>query len=122
MQITGAQKRRVALFFIFGAFIVISIVALLVGNRLLKREKCFHTRFTNVSVAGLGEGASVKFQGMDVGNVSQISVDPLNTAVIRIDFCLKPGIPIREGTSAQLGNIGITGLKFVELTGGGKGK
>ncbi|HRZ78582.1 MAG TPA: MlaD family protein [bacterium] len=122
MQITKAQKRRVAIFFIFGTVIVILITALLVGNRLLKREDCYYTRFTDISVAGLTEGSSVKFQGMNIGHVSEISIDPENTAVVQIGFCLKPGVPIKEGTAAQLGNIGITGLKFLELQGGGTGK
>lgn len=122
MQITKAQKRRVAIFFIFGAVIVILITALLVGNRLLKREDCYYTRFTDISVAGLTEGSSVKFQGMNIGHVSEISIDTENTAVVQIGFCLKPGVPIKEGTTAQLGNIGITGLKFLELQGGGTGK
>jgi phospholipid/cholesterol/gamma-HCH transport system substrate-binding protein len=122
MQITTAQKRRVAIFFIFGAGIVVLITALLVGNRLLKREDCYYTRFTDISVAGLTEGSSVKFQGMNIGHISEISIDPENTAVVQIGFCLKPGVPIKEGTMAQLGNIGITGLKFLELQGGGTGK
>ncbi|HNW82343.1 MAG TPA: MlaD family protein [bacterium] len=121
MQITTAQKRRVAIFFIFGAGIVILITTLLVGNRLLKREDCYYTRFTDISVAGLTEGSSVKFQGMNIGHISEISIDSENTAVVQIGFCLKPGVPIKEGTKAQLGNIGITGLKFLELQGGGTG-
>lgn len=122
MQITTAQKRRVAIFFLFGAGIIILITALLVGNRLLKREDCYFTRFTDISVAGLTEGSSVKFQGMNIGHIASISIDSENTAVVQIGFCLKPGVPIKEGTMAQLGNIGITGLKFLELQGGGTGK
>jgi len=122
MQITGAQKRRVAIFFLFGIGIIISLTAILVGNQLLKREDCYHTRFTDISVAGLTEGSSVKFQGMNIGHVAEISIDPDNTSVVEIGVCLKPGVPIKEGTKAQLGNIGITGLKFLELKGGGTGK
>jgi phospholipid/cholesterol/gamma-HCH transport system substrate-binding protein len=122
MQITGSQKKRVALFFIVGVLMFLSIVGVLVGNQLLKREECFYTRFKDVSVAGLTEGSSVKFQGMNIGHVSEISIDREDTSVVRIDLCLKPGVPVKEGTFTQLGNIGITGLKFVELQGGGKGK
>lgn len=122
MQITGAQKRRVAIFFIFGIGIVLLLTAVLVGNRLLKREDCYYSRFTDISVAGLTEGSSVKFQGMNIGHISGISIDHENTEVVQIEFCLKPGVPIKEGTTSQLGNIGITGLKFLELQGGGTGK
>jgi len=121
MQITSAQKRRVAIFFIFGIGVVLLLTALLVGNRLLKREDCYITRFEDMSVAGLSEGSTVKFQGMNIGTVSEISVDKDNTSVVQVAFCLKPGVPIKEGTKTQLGSIGITGLKFLELKGGGQG-
>ena len=59
---------------------------------------------------------------MNIGTVSEISVDRENTAVVQVAFCLKPGVPIKEGTKSQLGTIGITGLKFLELKGGGQGE
>ena len=122
MQVTSAQKRRVAIFFLFGIAVILILTALLIGNRLLKREDCYFTRFEDISVAGLSEGSSVKFQGMNIGTVSEISVDRENTAVVIVGFCLKPGVPIKEGTKSQLGTIGITGLKFLELKGGGQGE
>ncbi|MCK5808812.1 MCE family protein [bacterium] len=122
MQITGAQKRRVALFFIGGASFFLLLIALLVGNRLLKREDCYVSIFEDLSVAGLSEGSSVKFQGMNIGTVRDIQVDPNDTSKVHLHFCLKPGVPIKEGTTAQLESIGITGMKFLELKGGGKGK
>ena len=122
MQVTSAQKRRVAIFFIFGIAVILILTALLIGNRLLKREDCYFTRFEDISVAGLSEGSTVKFQGMNIGTVSKISVDKENTAVVEVAFCLKPGVPIKEGTKTQLGTIGITGLKFLELNGGGQGE
>lgn len=122
MQITSAQKRRVAIFFLFGIGMLLLLVAVLIGNRLLKREDCYFTRFEDISVAGLSEGSSVKFQGMNIGTVSEISIDKDNTAIVQVNFCLKPGVPIKNGTKTQLGTIGITGLKFVELKGGGTGE
>ncbi len=121
MQITKAQKRRVAFFFIFGISIFLLLVVVLVGNRLLKREDCYYTRLQDISIAGLTEGSTVKFQGMNIGHVRNISIDSDDTSIVQLDFCLKPGVPIKEGTVTQLGNIGITGLKFLELKGGGDG-
>ncbi len=122
MQITTSQKRRVAIFFLTGVALFIILTALLVGNKLLKREDCYYTKFTNISVAGLAEGTVVKFQGMNIGAISDISIDEANTSVVRLDFCVKPGVPMKEGTVSQIGNVGITGLKFLELKGGGQGK
>jgi phospholipid/cholesterol/gamma-HCH transport system substrate-binding protein len=121
MQITSSQKRRVALFFIFGAGVFILLAIVLAGNRLLKREDCYYTRLQDISIAGLTEGSTVKFQGMNIGHVREISIDRDDTSIVQLNFCLKPGVPIKEGTMTQLGNIGITGLKFLELKGGGDG-
>ncbi len=101
---------------------MIILIFLLVGNRLLKREDCYTTTFVNISVAGISEGSSVKFQGMNIGTVRSITVDRDDTSRVDVHFCLKPGTPIKEGTTAQLEGIGITGMKFLELKGGGKGK
>jgi phospholipid/cholesterol/gamma-HCH transport system substrate-binding protein len=121
MQITTAQKRRVAFFFIFGVGVFLLLVIVLIGNRLLKREDCYYTRLQDISIAGLTEGSTIKFQGMNIGHVREISIDRDDTSIVQINFCLKPDVPIKEGTMAQLGNIGITGLKFLELKGGGDG-
>lgn len=121
MQITSAQKRRVGIFFVMGIVFVFGFAAVLILDEVMKRRDCYYTEFKDVSVAGLSEGSSVKFQGMNIGSVAGISVNPDNTKIVRVDFCIKPDVPLREGTVAELGNIGITGLKFMELQGGGDG-
>ncbi len=120
MQITPAQKRRVAIFFIGGGALFVIVIGIIIGDQLLKREDCYYSNFRDVSVAGLSEGSSVKFQGMNIGSVRDIAIDEMDSAIIRIHFCLKPDTPMKEGTTAQLGSVGITGLKFLELKGGGK--
>lgn len=120
MQITPAQKRRVAIFFIGGVALFVIVIGIIIGDNLLKREDCYYSNFRDVSVAGLSEGSSVKFQGMNIGSVHDIAIDEMDSSIIRIHFCLKPGTPMKEGTTAQLGSVGITGLKFLELKGGGK--
>ncbi|MFO7736157.1 MAG: MlaD family protein [bacterium] len=121
MQITSGQKRRVGIFFIIGVVSVLGFAAVLIMDEVMKRRDCYYSEFEDVSIAGLSEGSSVKFQGMNIGSIANISIDPNNTKIVRVDFCIKPDIPLREGTVAELGNIGITGLKFMELQGGGDG-
>lgn len=121
MQITKKQKRRVAVFFIIGILVFVGTISVLVGQKLLKKENCYYTTFKELSVSGLTQGSSVKFQGMNVGQVKHISIDKDDTTIVRIDVCIKPDVAIKNGTYANLGSLGITGLKFVELKGGGKG-
>ena len=122
MQITKKQKRRVAVFFIIGILVFVGTISVLIGQKLLKKENCYYTTFKELSVSGLTQGSSVKFQGMNVGQVKHISIDKNDTTIVRIDMCIKPDVAIKDGTYANLGSLGITGLKFVELKGGGKGK
>ena len=70
------------------------------------------------SVAGLNIGSSIKYKGFDVGSVSEIKLNPLNSEEIQVDISIKKGTPIKEDNYASLGNLGITGLKYIELKGG----
>ena len=101
MQITKKQKRRVALFFIIGIVVFLGSIAVLIGKKLLKKENCYYTTFKELSVSGLSQGSSVKFQGMNVGQVKAISIDKNDTTVVRVDVCIKPDVAIKEGTYAN---------------------
>ena len=70
------------------------------------------------SVAGLNIGSSIKYRGFDVGSIKEIKLNPNNSEEIQIDITIKKGTPIKEDNFAVLGNLGITGLKYIELKGG----
>jgi phospholipid/cholesterol/gamma-HCH transport system substrate-binding protein len=53
-----------------------------------------------------------------VGTVADIAIEPDNIERIRVTLALRPGTPIKTDTIAALQPQGITGLSFVELTGG----
>lgn len=70
------------------------------------------------SVAGLSRGSGVTFNGLRVGEVSRLRLDPDDpnrvVALIQIDSTT----PVREDTRAQLEYQGLTGIANVSLTGG----
>src|SRR5690606_24105547 len=68
--------------------------------------------------SGLNIGSSIKYKGFEVGNVGEIKLNPNNSEEIQIDIVIKKGTPIKEDNYAVLGNLGITGLKYIELKGG----
>ena len=74
--------------------------------------------FFNESVSGLNTGSAIKYMGFQVGNVSEIKINPNNSEEIQINIQIQKGTPIKEDNYAVLGNIGITGLKYIELKGG----
>lgn len=70
------------------------------------------------SVAGLNLNAPVKLNGVDVGKVQQITLDPLDPARVNLLFALERGTPIKEDTVAIIKAQGLTGIAYVELSGG----
>ena len=70
------------------------------------------------SVAGLNLNAPVKYNGVDVGKVRQIRLDPGNPEQVNLLFAIERGTPIREDTVAVLKTQGLTGIAYVELSGG----
>ena len=72
----------------------------------------------NESVSGLKPGEPVKFHGVDVGVVKAMSLDPQDARRVLVDITLNKGTPVKTDTRATLKLKGITGLVFVELSGG----
>jgi phospholipid/cholesterol/gamma-HCH transport system substrate-binding protein len=70
------------------------------------------------SVAGLNLNAPVKLNGVDVGKVRGIQLDPTNPERVRLTFALERGTPVKEDTVAVLKTQGLTGIAYVELSGG----
>ncbi len=77
--------------------------------------------YTTESVSGLSVDASVKYRGVDVGSVGKISINPKNTKEIVILLKVKKGTPVTKGMKAELKYFGLTGLAYIELTGGKEG-
>ena len=70
------------------------------------------------SVAGLNLNAPVKYNGVDVGKVRAIELDHANPNRVNLLFAIERGTPIREDTIAVLKTQGLTGIAYVELSGG----
>lgn len=70
------------------------------------------------SVAGLNLGAPVKYLGVDVGKVDRIAIDAADPRQVRLHFLVLRGTPIKHDSVAVLKTQGLTGIAYVELSGG----
>ncbi|MEX6506663.1 MlaD family protein [Jiella sp. M17.18] len=70
------------------------------------------------SVSGLQQGSQVLFNGLPVGQVTSLRLDPNNPKVVVATTEVDPGIPIKDSTQANIGFQGLTGVGFIELKGG----
>ncbi len=73
------------------------------------------------SVAGLSLAAPVKYLGVDVGKVDRIEIDPGNPKQVRLHFLIRHGTPIQHDSVAVLKTQGLTGIAYVEISGGSAG-
>ncbi|MFV0480828.1 MAG: MlaD family protein [Campylobacteraceae bacterium] len=78
----------------------------------------FYRIDTKDSVAGLNEKAAVKVNGITVGEVSKLMLNEKNSEEVSIIVKIRSDVPIKEDTRASIQLQGITGLSFVQLSGG----
>jgi len=71
-------------------------------------------------VSGLNAQAPVRYRGVTVGKVTEIKFDKTDPRVILVKILVQTGTPLTQGTFAQLGSQGVTGLAYVMLDDNGK--
>lgn len=70
------------------------------------------------SVAGLTVGGDVTYNGVNVGEVTRIAIDPEDPSRVRVTIRVVHDTPIREDAQAVLEFQGLTGLSYVQISGG----
>lgn len=76
--------------------------------------------FMDESVSGLSRDSYVKYQGVEVGRVKEIALDPKNPEQVRLALDIVRGTPVKEDTVAALESQGLTGITTVNLRGGSR--
>lgn len=71
---------------------------------------------SHASVAGLGPGSPVNYQGVQVGAVRKIRLDPANRRQVDVLVAVDEDFPLPEGTYTTISSQGLIGNKAIELT------
>jgi phospholipid/cholesterol/gamma-HCH transport system substrate-binding protein len=104
---------------VFGAAFIGAVLWLSSGKPYGKSYDLYQT-YMHESVAGLNVNAPVRYRGVDVGRVRQIALAPDNVEQVQVTLAIESGTPVKVDTVAILSTYGVTGIAFVELTGGGR--
>jgi phospholipid/cholesterol/gamma-HCH transport system substrate-binding protein len=80
----------------------------------------YYTIYFPGSVTGLTLGGAVNYLGVPVGTVKNIKLDLDTPDRVNVLVGLKENISIREDSFASLELQGLTGYKFVQISGGSK--
>ncbi len=117
-MVSKATKIRLGIFIAIGSLLIIVFAAAVAGSRLVQKRDVYYIQFENYSVSGLQIGGAVNYQGIKVGRVENIRINPKDVTKIIITISVDAGTPIKQDTEAVLTLVGITGLKSVEIRGG----
>ncbi len=110
-----------------GAFVLVLGAALVAGVLWLaagvtgKQHYLSYRSVIAESVAGLNIDAPVKYLGVDVGKVRTIAIDPQNSRQVLLGFLIQQGTPVKQDSEAVLKTQGLTGIAYVEISGGSPG-
>jgi phospholipid/cholesterol/gamma-HCH transport system substrate-binding protein len=102
---------------LLGALLVAGVLWLASGGAWQKKYDLY-LAVEDESVAGLNVNAPVKYNGVDVGKVQAITLDGSNPKNVNLLFAIERGTPVKEDTLAVLKTQGLTGIAYVELSGG----
>jgi phospholipid/cholesterol/gamma-HCH transport system substrate-binding protein len=112
---TPRQQALVGIFLSICGVILVGILVVLSGLR--REETVPYVIEFNENVSGLFPGSDVRYRGVPVGRVTNITVAPNNLVRARVE--IRPSIVrLHQGTIAQLNPAGITGQLYINLDGG----
>ena len=103
--------------------IVVLAAAMLFGLWLseggLKQPRTEYRIVFNESVSGLTVGGNVKYNGITVGEVTQLKLDPSDPRRVLARIRVSPATPVKQDTYAQIQPSGLlSGIAHIRLSGG----
>lgn len=117
-MMTHEQKTRLGIFLALATVIFLIVAAFFLVPKLRDPGETYVIKFRNTSVNGLSIGADVKFRGVLVGRVVAIRLDPKDLDCVHVEVKIRPGLTMKTDMQAFMVYVGITGQKYVELSGG----
>lgn len=116
---THSQKVKVGIFFFVCVALLIAILILISGMQRFPTD-IYYIKFRE-SVTGLDKGGDVRYNGVLVGRVTDINISAKGNVLVEVELRKDKLSAVRSGMTARLALRGITGIAYVELSGGGTG-
>jgi phospholipid/cholesterol/gamma-HCH transport system substrate-binding protein len=114
---TRANYALIGAFTIAVVFAAFGFVYWFSGPSTTAQYKTYQIIFSG-SVSGLTRGASVEFDGLKVGEVTQLGISEEDPSRVDVLVSIDKKTPIKIDTKARLEAAGFTGVKTVALVGG----
>lgn len=100
-----------------GAALIAGVLWLSSGGAYRRAYDTYHT-YIGESVSGLSRDAPVRYRGVEVGRVRKMALAPTQAEQVQLTLDIEHGTPVKQDTVAVLRVQGLTGIAYVELSGG----
>jgi len=118
MKATTSQKLRIGIFTFIGLLVLV-LAIFFIGNQKNMFSSTFGVYGTFKNVNGLQVGNNMRFAGINVGVVENISI--VNDSTVRVDLTLNNSVKkfIKKDSKISIGSDGLMGDKLVVIAPGG---
>jgi phospholipid/cholesterol/gamma-HCH transport system substrate-binding protein len=106
-----------------GSFVMLCLLGLMVamlwltGAQYRQEFAYYRTVFTG-AVTGLGRGTTVRYNGIDVGSITELAFDPEDPSRVIVTVQIDPQVPLHVDSVASIESQGFTGGTYLEIAGG----
>jgi len=114
---THARYILIGLFVIVASLAGFGFVYWLHATGGLGERTIYRVRFEN-TISGLRTGAAVSFNGIRVGEVTNLQLNPGNPGQVFVTIAIDTGTPVRSDTQARIDVQGLMGSPSIALSGG----
>jgi len=106
-----------------GAFVLACVIGLVVtilwlAGAQYSQEYSYYQTYFKGPVTGLGKGTVTRYNGIDVGRVTDLKFNPADPQSVIVTMQVQPNLNIREDSEASIESQGLTGGTYVEISGG----
>ncbi len=106
-----------------GAFVLACVIGFVVTVLWLagvqySQEYAYYQAYFKGAVTGLGKGTITRYNGIEVGHITDLAFDPNDPQRVIVTMQVQPNLNIREDSVASIESQGLTGGTFVEIAGG----
>ena len=106
-----------------GAFVLACVIGFVVTVLWLagvqySQEYAYYQAYFKGSVTGLGKGTATRYNGIEVGRITDLAFDPNDPQRVIVTMQVQPNLNIRDDSVASIESQGFTGATYVEITGG----
>ena len=106
-----------------GAFVLACVIGLVVtilwlAGAQYSQEYAYYQAYFKGPVTGLGKGTDTRYNGIQVGRITDLRFDPSDPQRVIVTMEVQPNLNIRDDSVASIASLGLTGASYVEISGG----